>query len=330
MGIQPASRSALQRALLITGAYAMVAGAYIAWSSAYIGTIAEDPSRLAEMEVRKGLAFVAITSTGLFIALYSLFKRHGRLREQLLQRSTALARAQGHNNLQVAVTAIAHDMKNLLMALDLSQRELQAQRRHEGDGESEALGDAMGAVQRLREMALELMRRGQRTDEAAQVEVVALSQTVLQTVRMVRLFAPQHRCVIDVDTDAACLVRADPHSLEHIFLNLILNAIDATSREGHIEIDVRAGDPVVVAVTDDGPGVPAHLRDRIFEPFFTTKGPEGTGLGLAVVKEVTQRLGGSVTVRDARPSGTVFEVRLPAATVEPGGASEGPSHGQAS
>jgi PAS domain S-box-containing protein len=110
---------------------------------------------------------------------------------------------------------------------------------------------------------------------------------------------------------------ADPRSLEQVFTNLVSNAVDAMSKKGgHLTIQVspKVGptgrNEVVVAVLDDGPGIPDEIRDRIFEPFVTTKS-SGTGLGLAITKRIVTAHHGSIKV-NSFPGGTVFEVTLQA------------------
>src|SRR5262249_13384374 len=101
--------------------------------------------------------------------------------------------------------------------------------------------------------------------------------------------------------------------LVQVFLNLILNAVDATDRGGHIDLRAeRQGDEVVVTVEDDGAGIPPEHADRVFQPYFTTK-KHGTGLGLFVTRKLVTEPGGGVEF-DSRPGGgTVFRVRLPVA-----------------
>jgi len=101
--------------------------------------------------------------------------------------------------------------------------------------------------------------------------------------------------------------------LNQVWTNLIHNAIDALGQSGTIRISTRRDGPcAVVEVADDGPGIPADVRDRIFEPFFTTKGVgQGTGLGLDTVRRIVEdRHRGSVTV-DSEPGRTAFRVRVP-------------------
>jgi signal transduction histidine kinase len=100
--------------------------------------------------------------------------------------------------------------------------------------------------------------------------------------------------------------------LNQVWSNLIDNALDAVVEGGHIEINAsRERDGVVVRVIDNGPGVPAEVRDRIFDPFFTTKPVgKGTGLGLDIVRRLIQRHNGQIEL-DSRPGRTEFRVTLP-------------------
>jgi signal transduction histidine kinase len=105
--------------------------------------------------------------------------------------------------------------------------------------------------------------------------------------------------------------------LVQAFLNLILNAVDATARGGHIEIraEVRAG-ALEVTVSDDGQGIAPEHTDRLFQPYFTTK-KHGTGLGLFVTRKLLADQGGEVECASAPGAGTTFRVRLPLPRGEP-------------
>ena len=101
--------------------------------------------------------------------------------------------------------------------------------------------------------------------------------------------------------------------LNQVWTNLLDNAIDALGETGTITITTRLdGDCAVVDIADDGPGIPADIRERIFDSFFTTKDVgSGTGLGLATARRiVVDRHDGSLHV-DSQPGRTVFQVRLP-------------------
>jgi signal transduction histidine kinase len=101
--------------------------------------------------------------------------------------------------------------------------------------------------------------------------------------------------------------------LNQVWTNLLANAIEALGDSGTIEIaTARDGACVRVDIIDDGPGIPAEIRDRVFDPFFTTKDVgEGTGLGLDTARRImTERLGGSIEL-DSAPGRTAFHIWLP-------------------
>ncbi|MEM6327023.1 MAG: ATP-binding protein [Bacteroidota bacterium] len=103
-----------------------------------------------------------------------------------------------------------------------------------------------------------------------------------------------------------------PGEINQVWTNLLDNAIDAVEEGGTIAIrSWREGRLVCIALTDDGAGIPADIRDRIFEPFYTTKAPgEGTGLGLDVVQRIVGQHEGRIDVQ-SEPGQTTFTVCLP-------------------
>jgi signal transduction histidine kinase len=116
-------------------------------------------------------------------------------------------------------------------------------------------------------------------------------------------------------------VIAHPDQLQQLTLNLVRNALAATSAGGQVKVRIepaeQAGEretrsAVVLAVADSGAGIPPELQARLFEPFFTTRaGQGGTGLGLAVVRSIARDLGGEVTLSSSPGDGATFEVMLP-------------------
>jgi signal transduction histidine kinase len=100
--------------------------------------------------------------------------------------------------------------------------------------------------------------------------------------------------------------------LTQVLSNLLENGAHAAGSGGWVRLCSRAdGDRLVLEVNDSGTGVPAPLRERIFEPFFTTKPPgSGTGLGLTMARQIVERHGGTLDVREA-PGGTLFHIDVP-------------------
>ncbi len=106
-------------------------------------------------------------------------------------------------------------------------------------------------------------------------------------------------------------VSGDRAQLEQLVLNLVVNARDAMPSGGTLRLGLRVdGDAAVLDVADDGVGMDADTRERIFEAFFSTKS-EGTGLGLATVKDLVERHDGRVDVWSEPGRGTTFTIRLP-------------------
>jgi signal transduction histidine kinase len=101
--------------------------------------------------------------------------------------------------------------------------------------------------------------------------------------------------------------------MEQLFLNLVLNAIQAMPDRGSVTLRTRKrNDRVVAEVLDTGEGIPEEIQDRIFDPFFTTRDPEeGTGLGLAVSDSIVAAHGGTLEMESMPGKGSVFRVSFP-------------------
>ncbi|HSP89669.1 MAG TPA: ATP-binding protein, partial [Vicinamibacterales bacterium] len=112
------------------------------------------------------------------------------------------------------------------------------------------------------------------------------------------------------------LVQADHFQIEQLFLNLVLNALQAMPKGGILTLKTKPAEGRVIAeVRDTGVGIPDAIRDRIFDPFFTTRAVgEGTGLGLAVSDSIVRAHGGRMDVESRAGAGTAFRVSLPSRT----------------
>jgi signal transduction histidine kinase len=114
--------------------------------------------------------------------------------------------------------------------------------------------------------------------------------------------------------DGGATVSGNAVQLELVIHNVLRNALQATPPGGRVEACVAAdGERVQLTVIDTGQGVPEEMRDAIFEPFVTTRqGRGGTGLGLAVTRDIVRAHGGEITVEPNAPTGTVVRVTIPA------------------
>jgi signal transduction histidine kinase len=141
------------------------------------------------------------------------------------------------------------------------------------------------------------------------VSVSALLEQVAQWLRP----ALRNGVRLTIRTEAPGLtVRANAPSLVSAVLNLATNALQAATGKLDLELLGRrtASGRAQIVVSDNGPGVPAHIRERIFEPFFTTRA-RGNGIGLAIVKSVVGAHAGSVQLAEST-CGATFIIDLPA------------------
>jgi len=155
-------------------------------------------------------------------------------------------------------------------------------------------------------------------------EYTYMDQTPLQNVDIVKSLETtltilnhklKHGVTVERDYQKIpLLVNSFGSELNQVWTNIIDNAIDAMHGEGKLKIRTyRDDDCVVVAITDNGPGIPADVKAHIFEPFFTTKGVgQGTGLGLDTVQRIVKKHRGNIEVNSV-PGQTCFEVWLPVA-----------------
>jgi len=109
------------------------------------------------------------------------------------------------------------------------------------------------------------------------------------------------------------LILCNPGQLNQVFLNLLMNAVQAIEKHGEIRIETRReGADIVIVISDTGCGIPEEKLGRIFEPFFTTKDVgKGTGLGLSISYDIVKNHGGEITVESSIGQGSRFTIRLP-------------------
>jgi signal transduction histidine kinase len=109
-------------------------------------------------------------------------------------------------------------------------------------------------------------------------------------------------------------ILADGNRLKQIFINLIMNALQAMEHGGALLLrtSLLDDDSIEIQIADTGSGIPAETIGRVFEPFYTTKTTEtGTGLGLFITKTIVECFGGRIAVQSVEGEGTTFTVTFP-------------------
>ena len=135
---------------------------------------------------------------------------------------------------------------------------------------------------------------------------------------MVTLFSAQARqskVSLELKPSSLPSFRGDGEKLRQAFMNILLNAIQATPAGGRVTVSTsedRERRRIVISFADNGPGISQEAASKIFEPFFTTKGT-GTGLGLPITKKIIEGHGGSIEVESEPGNGATFKVLLPVA-----------------
>ncbi len=148
------------------------------------------------------------------------------------------------------------------------------------------------------------------------LEPVQLNRIVDDVHELVQRQADDRRVMLLTDLDeAAPPIPLDYDGIHQVLLNIVTNAIDAMEGD-HGVIHVRTHyepdkNRIVLAVADNGPGIPASMRGQLFDPFKSSKGHGGTGLGLAVARKIVREHGGEIEVVDPPEGGAEFRVYLP-------------------
>jgi signal transduction histidine kinase len=193
-------------------------------------------------------------------------------------------------------------MKNPLTPIGFAVKSLAATARPEQNEAIEVLAAESNRLQRLAREFAELGRLPE--GPAAEVDLGELLGELVRTA-----VPPGVQASLQVHPTTPHIVgHYDP--LRRAFSNLLRNAAEAMDGKGALEVRIApGGGGVIVAIADHGPGIPPDQRSQVFEPYWTTK-DEGTGLGLALVRQTVVAHGGSVEVRETPGGGATFVVRL--------------------
>ncbi len=214
--------------------------------------------------------------------------------------------------LGIMATSINHEVRNPLFVIKgLAETLLE---RPDGDPAKvkdiaqRTITQAERALEIIRNFSSYAKRQSSKTFDKRSLDIKEVLESVVPLVRS-ELALDQIR--LQLNLPSKTMVCADRHSLEEIFINLIVNACQAMTGGGEIEISVKEEKPwLLIKIRDTGPGLDREQLDRIFEPFYTTKS-SGTGLGLYVVKQLVEKNGGRVDVCSELGVGTIFTVLLP-------------------
>jgi len=167
----------------------------------------------------------------------------------------------------------------------------------------------LDGAERIRRIVVD-MRSFARVGEAKWKEI-SIHDAIDTTFRIVAHALREKNITIEKHYGDLPFIACMPDRINQVLLNLVVNAIDAVPQDGWIGIETAADDSTArIAISDNGPGIPAENLTRIFDPFFTTK-PKGTGLGLSISQSIIAEHGGQIDVESEEGKGATFIISLP-------------------
>jgi signal transduction histidine kinase len=208
---------------------------------------------------------------------------------------------------------LAHELRNPLVAVN-TFLQLLPERRHDPaflDDFCAVARDELARMKRLLDTTLEL---AQPSPAGAAAGATSAAREVAAVGRLLFHYAARRSVQLQADVSGdlpQLAISAD--GLHQVLLNLLQNAVDATREGGRVEVCAHAlaTGQVELSVRDQGPGIPASLRERVFEPFFTTREGGVGGLGLAISRRIAEEAGGSLELESEIGVGTVMRLQLP-------------------
>lgn len=272
----------------------------------YGGLALQSTRRFAQRE--EALRLQAEANEKLEASMAALADANLRLREsqeQLVQSSKLAAVGQ-------LAAGVAHEINTPLGAIQISVELAAARISNDPQKAAKSLDTAVSAVRRARTIIEKLLvyaSHGSPKDEDVDVSCV-----VTEALELVRSRLEQEGVAVSLDLEAREKVRGNDQELQQVVVNLLLNALDASRRDKRpLRVSTFSrGNEVALEVEDQGEGIRSASLSRIFEPFYTEKPiGQGTGLGLAVSRQIVERHGGRFDVRSCVGQGSTFTVWLP-------------------
>jgi len=234
--------------------------------------------------------------------------------EQLIMIEEQLRRTERLSTLGEMSATLAHEIRNPLGSIK-GTAEILADSFAPGDRQYEFLQILVRETDRLNRVVEEFLHFARPMPvETAECDLLEELRSV---VSLVSSEATGRGVSLVMEETPLPPIQADRERLRQVFLNLLLNALQATGRGGRITLStsVEKGDDgapvwILLSFADTGEGIAAEHLPRIFEPFFSTK-QKGTGLGLAITQKIIESHGGTITVDSTPGRGTTFTVKLP-------------------
>ncbi|MCR9159124.1 MAG: ATP-binding protein [bacterium] len=240
-------------------------------------------------------------------ALLEEIEERRRTERALRERDEQLQQSQKLELVGKLASGIAHDFNNLLTVMS-GCTELLSSSVNDADGRA-LLEDLRGTLEPSGRLIAQLLTFT--AGRSVEPRRVSLRRALESQRSMLQRVTSGLDLELELQDELPCIFVAPSH-LDQIVLNLVVNARDAIADEGTVRICARMADGMVaLEVADDGVGMTDEVRSKVFHPFFTTKDANGTGLGLATVKNLVDECGGSIELHSTPGVGTRFVISFP-------------------
>lgn len=269
-----------------------------------------DP-RLLDRQVRQYRASTGLALGGLLLAMLlmiGLARNVKRQQQEEIRLRDELRRSERLASLGTLLAGVAHEVRNPLAAIRSTVQLWQ--RLPDRSRTPESLEAVIGAVDRLNDTVSQLLYFSRA--DGTQREPVNVNGLLRETLELFAAQASSRHVALTADlSDDVGTILASPAALRQVFVNLTTNALQAMSDGGQLQVTARRGEKgndVVIDFADNGPGIPREMKSHLFEPFFTTRS-EGTGLGLALCREIVVQHEGTIECLESE-AGARFRIVL--------------------
>jgi PAS domain S-box-containing protein len=241
-----------------------------------------------------------------------------RIKKELEKTQIQLLQSEKMASLGKLAAGVAHQLNNPLGGITLFARLMLEEYALEENAQKD-LNRILKDAERCRDTVKELLEFARQTrHEMRPLDInraIARTLFLLENQTLFQNIVVQRQLASDIP-----MVRGDTQQMNHLFMNIILNAAQAMEGHGTLTVSTRLSDDgnrVVIEIADTGPGIPEKILPHIFEPFFTTKEEgEGTGIGLSLVYGIVESHEGTIQAVNNSPGGTCFTIELPLSTPE--------------
>jgi signal transduction histidine kinase len=279
------------------------------WKEQLIGMINLSHKFTKDIYSREDIELLSTLANQTAIAI-----ENARLYEDLKRSKSYIRRADRLASLGTLTAGLAHEIRNPLVAIKTFTH-LLPERIDDQEFRDKFLQIASGEVDRISSLITELLDFARPSDPKLALESINIILDGMILLVSTEMNKRQISNIKDYDSNLP-YAEIDREQIKQVFLNILLNAIEATPDKGKITVRTRSfmkpgGEPYVqIEVTDTGCGIPPDQLEEIFNPFFTTKNT-GSGLGLSISSQIVQDHKGYVDVKSQLGKGSSFFINLP-------------------